>query len=232
MDGGIRVELHVESPEECPVSTLASESDESVSMISWNSANGGDTITEEFTGSRELTAIAERKGNGNGHCDDNGSNAGNGNGHLETIFEGDVQSRYRFVRSNNGCLCSVIEKKGFPIETVRPEDGGLCVSFFASDLDSLNEIVTTLRDSFAGVQLRRLQQTQRLEESDPVWMDLSELTGRQQEVIRTAFEMGYFDYPKRANASEVAEELGIAASTFSEHISTAQRKILDGVFSE
>ncbi|MFP4188694.1 MAG: helix-turn-helix domain-containing protein [Halobacteriales archaeon] len=39
--------------------------------------------------------------------------------------------------------------------------------------------------------------------------------------------MGYFNHPKRSNATEVADEMGIAVSTFTEHLSAAQRKILD-----
>jgi predicted DNA binding protein len=41
--------------------------------------------------------------------------------------------------------------------------------------------------------------------------------------------MGYFERPKEANATEVAEALGIAQSTFTEHLMAAQRKLLDDV---
>jgi hypothetical protein len=48
-------------------------------------------------------------------------------------------------------------------------------------------------------------------------------------VLETAHEMGYFEHPKRANATEVAEALGINGSTFAEHVSTAQSKILESI---
>ena len=41
--------------------------------------------------------------------------------------------------------------------------------------------------------------------------------------------MGYFERPKGANATDVADELGINRSTFSEHVSAAERKILTDV---
>jgi len=41
--------------------------------------------------------------------------------------------------------------------------------------------------------------------------------------------MGYFERPKRANATEIAADLGIAQSTFTEHLMAAQRKLLRDV---
>ena len=51
------------------------------------------------------------------------------------------------------------------------------------------------------------------------------LTERQEEVIRQAFSLGYFDYPKKTGSSKLASELGIAVSTLSEIIRAAQRRI-------
>jgi predicted DNA binding protein len=41
--------------------------------------------------------------------------------------------------------------------------------------------------------------------------------------------MGYFGRPREANATEVAAELGINPATFSEHLATAQAKLLEDV---
>jgi len=41
--------------------------------------------------------------------------------------------------------------------------------------------------------------------------------------------VAYFERPKGANATEVAERLGIAQSTFTEHLMAAQRKLLADV---
>lgn len=48
-------------------------------------------------------------------------------------------------------------------------------------------------------------------------------------MVATAYRMGYFDYPRRSNASEVAASLDIAPSTFTEHLTAAQSKLLDAV---
>ncbi|MFW6000412.1 MAG: helix-turn-helix domain-containing protein, partial [Halorubrum sp.] len=58
------------------------------------------------------------------------------------------------------------------------------------------------------------------------------LTDRQCEVLRTAYRMGYFERPRDANASEVADALDISPSTFAEHLATAQRKLLEEALAE
>ncbi|WP_175501594.1 bacterio-opsin activator domain-containing protein [Halogeometricum limi] len=58
---------------------------------------------------------------------------------------------------------------------------------------------------------------------------LDELTDRQREVFLTAYEMGYFDQPRRVSAVQCADYLGISQSTFSQHFRVALRKILDGL---
>jgi predicted DNA binding protein len=52
------------------------------------------------------------------------------------------------------------------------------------------------------------------------------LTSRQEEVVRRAFAAGYFDYPRKTGSSKLAAELGISASTLSEVMRAAQRRIL------
>lgn len=51
------------------------------------------------------------------------------------------------------------------------------------------------------------------------------LTDRQEEIIRTAFSSGYFDYPKKTGSLKLANKLGISVSTLSEIMRAAQRRI-------
>jgi len=52
------------------------------------------------------------------------------------------------------------------------------------------------------------------------------LTERQEEIIRVAFSSGYFDYPRRTDSENLAKKLDISASTLSEVLRAAQRRIL------
>lgn len=59
---------------------------------------------------------------------------------------------------------------------------------------------------------------------------LDTLTQRQQEILQTAFEMGYYEWPRDCTGQDVANEFGITSATFSEHIFAAERKILTFMF--
>lgn len=59
---------------------------------------------------------------------------------------------------------------------------------------------------------------------------LGDLTDRQREVLQTAFEMGYYEWPRDCTAQDVADELGITSTTFSEHVFAAERKVLTFLF--
>lgn len=52
------------------------------------------------------------------------------------------------------------------------------------------------------------------------------LTDRQHEALRTAYELGYFDIPRQASLEDVAERLGISASSVSERLRRAQIQII------
>ncbi|KPN30565.1 bacterioopsin transcriptional activator [Halolamina pelagica] len=58
------------------------------------------------------------------------------------------------------------------------------------------------------------------------------LTDRQREVLETAFEAGYYDWPREISGAALADELGISQPTLSEHLTTAERKLLSLVFDQ
>jgi DNA binding protein with HTH domain len=51
------------------------------------------------------------------------------------------------------------------------------------------------------------------------------LTGRQERALRTAFELGYFDYPRKASLATVANRLGVGRSTALELLRKATTKM-------
>ncbi|WP_121743634.1 helix-turn-helix domain-containing protein [Natronorubrum halophilum] len=55
---------------------------------------------------------------------------------------------------------------------------------------------------------------------------VSKLTDEQLAVLETAYNHGYFDIPREASATDLADELDIAQSTVSERLRTAERTLL------
>jgi O-6-methylguanine DNA methyltransferase len=55
---------------------------------------------------------------------------------------------------------------------------------------------------------------------------LPSLTKRQGQVILAALDRGYYDSPRGSTAGEVAESMGVARSTFEEHLKSAESQIV------
>ncbi|MDY6960169.1 MAG: PAS domain S-box protein [Halobacteriota archaeon] len=56
------------------------------------------------------------------------------------------------------------------------------------------------------------------------------LTARQRTIIQTALEEGFYDYPKKVNLKELADEFNVSISTISEIIRRGERNILKHYF--
>lgn len=61
---------------------------------------------------------------------------------------------------------------------------------------------------------------------------VEELTDRQTEVLVTAYRVGYFERPRETTGAQVAADLDISPSTFSQHLRAAQRKLLGALLEE
>lgn len=179
----------------------------------------GDSVTEEFV----LHSEAPHDGEATEAFDG-----------MEEVFTYGSKTAYRFERSRGDpCPCESIEVLGCPLLETYVRDGSLVVVFHARGVDHLREVLTDLRDRWSNVSVQRLIQSgDDRSEQDLVFVDRSELTERQREVLETAHEMGYFEHPKGANATEVAAALDITQATFAEHLSAAQRKLLSSILGD
>lgn len=202
---GVRAEFVFEGPECCPVATASAETKGPIQEVSWAREVDG-TVTEQFTATDEPT----------------GTDA-------DPIFDYGTQQVYEFERdSDEPCICEVVEQLVGPVTEVYADDGNLHVTLHAGDIEDLRSLIGTLNERFERVRIEYLVQSrEKTDESDLVPVDMRLLTDRQREVLRTAHKMGYFEYPRDSNASEVAERLGIQPSTFTEHLNAAQSKLLD-----
>ena len=150
---------------------------------------------------------------------------------VEVVFDYGAKAAYRFEAP---CVeespFAILDRHGVPVSEATIRDGRLLVTFHAADLPTLRSVLDEFRECCADMQvLRLLQSSSTPEESDLVTVDRSGLTERQREVLSAAYDAGYFDHPKGANAGEVAASLDIDRSTFSEHIAAAQRKLLSTI---
>jgi predicted DNA binding protein len=210
MDLGLRVEIGVSTPGNCPVADASADTGATVTGVSRAPGpDPADEVTEEFT------VTADRAPNRDG---------------LATVARYDGSAVYQFRRTRESdCVCERVEAFGRPVSDIHAAEGTLYLSFHAPDVETVRGIVDDLRERFGGVHLRKLTRAGDDGEDDLVFVDRGRLTERQREVLQTAYDMGYFDHPKGANAGDVATALDISPSTFAEHVAVGQRKILEAV---
>lgn len=212
MGSGIRAEIRVDADGTCPVVEASLDLD-SPSYTVARSVTGDsiDRVSEEF--------LLERDGDPDASVE------------LTEVFDYGSKTMYRFTRERGwGCPCETVEAFDCPVVDLHVRNGALHLVFHADDMETLQETILTLQNQYPSVDVNRLLRSEHdAPEDNLVFVDRSRLTERQREVLETAHSMGYFDHPKRANAGDVAEALEITTSTFSEHLSAAQSKLLDAI---
>ncbi|MDG5775925.1 helix-turn-helix domain-containing protein [Haloarculaceae archaeon H-GB2-1] len=211
MKAGIRAEVRIDAPSNCPVATVSGTTGASTQAISRSvSPTSPGRVTEEFM--LDETADPDR--------DD-----------MEAVFSYGSKDVYRFTRERGEpCPCESIEAYDCPIVDVYTRDSQLHLVFHAPDMECLQTVIQDVRDRYDSVDVQRLiRSEQDSAEENLVFVDRSQLTDRQLECLETAQSMGYFEHPKESNAGEVAEALGITTSTFTEHLAAAQKKLLSSL---
>ena len=116
---------------------------------------------------------------------------------------------------------------------IRPDSAQLTVTVQLPYETDVREYVNTVTAALDCVELvAKNRRSADWESSSTVGKAVDDqLTDRQREVLRMAFHAGYFDQPRAADADTVAAEVGIAQSTLSQHLRTAERKLLAELFS-
>lgn len=200
---GVRVELVVEDTSDCPVAETSSMANAAVQNVAWSSAD--ESTREQFLAAASDTVPES----------------------VESVFSYDDQQVYEFTHDGfDECPCGWIESRGQPIADVRADEGQLVLTLHVRDAASLSDLLSDFRDRFGPVSIRSINHSGTTDSSGEfVSVDRGKLTDRQQEVLEKAHEMGYFEYPRQANASEVAADLDICPSTFAEHLAAAQSKL-------
>jgi len=214
MGEGIRTTVEFASPSVCTLASVSEETGERIDTVATSVVPPADqgTVTDFRLDSDRTIERADVT-------------------HVISYERTDV---YRLRHgAESACPCTRLGQHGCPIERFVASDGELRIVFHATDYDQLETIVADLREEFSDLDVVRLVRSP-TDRPAPrqVFVDRSKLTERQLEVLETAYLMGYFEHPKRANATEVAAEIGITRSTFAEHLAAAQGKVLGDVLDD
>lgn len=96
---------------------------------------------------------------------------------------------------------------------------GVLVSLVGSQ-EAIRDMLRNYEAAGAAPSLRKLT------EYDGGSSTLDALTDRQLRVIKTAYELGFYEVPREASTEDVAGELDLNSATVSEHLQRAERNLL------
>jgi hypothetical protein len=92
---------------------------------------------------------------------------------------------------------------------------------------NVSEVIEGIGGGWESASITAIKRTEEGEPEAANQLSLAEvdLTDKQRAALEAAFHHGYFEQPRNSSASDVADELGIAHSTFLQHLRAAQRKV-------
>lgn len=132
------------------------------------------------------------------------------------------------------CPVSRLTKAGGIIRSVVAEQGEARITAEILPGRAAGSLISSFLDTYPTATLERKTVKQRnvpvLSSREVHKTMQSRLTPRQQEVVETAYTLGYYEQPRQASGEEVAEQLGIAQSTFCQHLRRGEQKLMQFIF--
>lgn len=108
----------------------------------------------------------------------------------------------------------------FLTDATASEGGGLEWRLLAPRRSSTESLVATLKKRGIPVELVSIKTVK----------GSGTLTDRQARVLSLAYELGYFEFPKKINLTDLAKRLGVSKAALSETLRTGEEKILHAYF--
>ena len=144
------------------------------------------------------------------------------------IRSADSESEVSFSRNGPGRLLATVDMHSchtcrilgdsdclFDSAISRP-DGGIQWNLIAPNGAALTRLVGEMEDMGADVVVEKVK----------VLRTARELTTEQEHVLQTAFDLGYFDIPKKIKLDDLARRLKISKATLDVVLRRAQRKVV------
>ena len=120
-------------------------------------------------------------------------------------------------------LLSITQEYEFVLDTpIQHGPDGLRVALIGQE-ETVRKALDSVPD---GVRI----ELEQLSDYDPELRELSSLlTDRQQEILDTAAELGYYEVPRQATHQDIADELDLSTTTVGEHLRKIESRMLSEI---
>jgi predicted DNA binding protein len=134
------------------------------------------------------------------------------------------QDKVIIIVGTSGCggCRSILESGCFLISARSDPQGWVEWKLIMNEKVQLQKLVTNLTDKGIDSSLIMIHPID----------DKDSLTPRQENIIKTALERGYYDFPKRIGIRELARIFSISTASVSETLRRGQKKIIEHYFKD
>lgn len=105
------------------------------------------------------------------------------------------------------------------------ESEGIQVVLEVTDHDSLLELMEMLHECELSIKTEAITEAN-LSSQMTATVELDILTGKQRETLELAIKQGYYNRPRDANLTDLAENLDISKSAVSQRLNAAETKLI------
>jgi len=137
---------------------------------------------------------------------------------MEVLQKDDEQEKALIqIRTNEHLILQRASNSGIPIEMPFEIQDGVGEWELRTSHDSLSELGSAFDSMGISYSIEHVRDVE---------SDTELLTEKQREVVEEAYELGYYDTPRKISLSEVADQLGIAKSTCSETLHRVEERVM------
>lgn len=154
---------------------------------------------------------------------------------VELLVEKDDGGLFEFVVADSCPAVHLSEAGALPRQIEGVDGEGRITAEIPADVDA-SEVVDEFLDAHPDAELVAKRERARATPRFGHWTLGEEvtkrLTDRQAEVLQTAYENGYYAWPREITGEELAEMMGIAPPTLHQHLRGIEETLVTMVFEE
>jgi predicted DNA binding protein len=144
--------------------------------------------------------------------------------HTELSFDDGGDRTYLKSAVGANCICPVFQQHDCIPRITAVDGGAIVTTLTVPERGILQEILDSLKDVGASVTVEWL--VNGTDTATTTEIDASSVTEKQQEAMALAREMGYYETPREAGLSDIADELDVSESAVSQRLNAAETKLV------
>ena len=148
---------------------------------------------------------------------------------VRSVHEIDIEPRRLQVTVTGPSPEAHLATRGVVVDTTTLDSNGAVVEAQLQSRETVTPTLERLQAAFDDVSLLAIGDEDTVSDTGGQ-LRAAQLTDKQRQALRAAYHHGYFEQPRGATAAEIAETLGVAHSTFLQHLHRAQQKVFEARF--